>query len=369
MRGITRVSEKALRAIAVGAASEALSAGSSAQRLTARLRGHSAHLSLEVRLHRPESLTEAVAGLQDHVARRTGQLTGLPCERPGVRVTRLTLPVPRPPDLSEGVEEGAARVARRPRRCWSQRRGPMAVLALAGSLLLGTLALDIAGFPLHGRPLTAWWRAGVTWTADHGFGPLLFAFAAGAAVGLAVLLILLALLPGHRGRWTVSSGPALTSTVDRKVTEGLLRDAVGAVEGIGHLRVRMNRRTATVRATLMFGDRETALAEAQGAAQQAMTACRLVRPPRLRVVVDTIAPPAVQAKPEPHASSTPAPDPDPDPDPREHGKAGPSRGLDPGPTPGPDPARPQDSDGARFGAPRRPKDDSPTPTIRQGAES
>ncbi|MFF8507613.1 DUF6286 domain-containing protein [Streptomyces sp. NPDC015492] len=239
----------------------------------------------------------------------------------------------------------------------------MAVLAFAGSLLLGALALDIAGFPLHGRPLTAWWRAGVTWAADHGFGTLLFAFAAGAAVGLAVLLILLALLPGHRGRWTVSSGPALTSTVDRNVIEGLLRDAVGVVEGIGRLTVRMNRRTATVRATLMFGDRETALTEAQGAAQQAMTACRLVRPPRLRVVVDTIAPPAVQAKPEPHASSTPSPDP------AEHGKAGPSRDVDPGPTPGPDPARPQDSVGARFGAPRRPKDDSPTPTVRQGAES
>ncbi|MFF9066353.1 DUF6286 domain-containing protein [Streptomyces sp. NPDC014891] len=241
----------------------------------------------------------------------------------------------------------------------------MAFLSLAGSLLLGAVALDIAGFPLHGRPLTAWWRAGVAWAADHGFGTLLFAFAAGAAVGLAVLLILLALFPGHRRRWTVSSGTALTSSVDRKVIEGFLRDAVGAVEGCGHLTVRMSRRTCTVRATLMFGDREAALAEAQGAAQQAMTACRLVRPPRLRVVVDTVAPLVVQAKPEPHASPVPALAPDP----AEHGGADPGHGIGPGHTPGPDLARPQDSDGVRFGAPRRPKDDSPTPTIRQGADS
>ncbi|WP_187283797.1 DUF6286 domain-containing protein [Streptomyces sp. adm13(2018)] len=329
--------------------------------MTARLRGHSAHLRLDVRLHRPDSLAETVEGLQEHVARRTGELTGLPCEGPWIRVTRLTLPAPRTPAITEAGAEGTPPTTRHPRRCWSQRRGPVAVLSLIGSLLLGALALDIAGFRSHGRPLAAWWSTGVAYAADHGSGTLLPTVTAGLTAGLAVLLILLALLPGHRRRWTVSSGPALTSSVDRKVIEDLLRDAVGAVEGTGPVAVRMSRRTATVRATLMFGDREAALAEAQSAADRAMAACRLVRPPRLRVIVGALAHPAVQTNQDP--------DPDPGIDPAEPGIDDPRPELGPGHVPGPDLPRRSESDRAPFSAPRRPKDDSPITTSRQGADS
>ncbi|MFE6709628.1 DUF6286 domain-containing protein [Streptomyces sp. NPDC057695] len=237
----------------------------------------------------------------------------------------------------------------------------MAMLSLIGSLVLGALALDISGFRFHGRPLSAWWSAGAAWVADHGSGTLLSAVAAGVTAGVAVLLILLALLPGHRRRWTVSSGPALTSSVDRKVVEDLLRDAVGAVEGIGPVAVRMNRRTATVRATLMFGDREAALAETQSAADRVIAACRLVRPPRLRVIVGAPKHPAVQTNQDP--------DPDPETDPAEPGIADPRPELGPGHVPGPDLPRRSESDRAPFSAPRRPKDDSPTTTSRQGADS
>ncbi|MGW2304121.1 DUF6286 domain-containing protein [Streptomyces sp. NPDC001809] len=237
----------------------------------------------------------------------------------------------------------------------------MAFLSLIGSLVLGALALDLAGFRFHGRPPAAWWSAGAAWAADHGSGNLLPAVAAGVTAGFAVLLILLALLPGHRRRWTVSSGPGLTSSVDRKVVEGLLRDAVGAVEGIGPVAVRMNRRTATVRATLMFGDREAALAEAQRGADRAVAACRLVRPPRLRVVVGTLAPPAVRPNP--------APNPAPATDPAEPGTVGTRSELGPGHIPRSDLPRRPESDRAPFSAPRRPKDDSPTTTSRQGADS
>ncbi|MFD4370696.1 DUF6286 domain-containing protein [Streptomyces sp. NPDC058527] len=139
-------------------------------------------------------------------------------------------------------------------------------------------------------------------------------------------MILMALTPGHRRRWTVSSAPARTASVDRTVIETLLRDAVGAVSGIGPVEVRVSRRTAAVRATLTSEDRETALAEAQQAAHQALSACRLARPPRLRVAVRTTVP------------EVPVPEPG--------------------------------SVSGRFGAPRTPKDDdTPSIAIREGADA
>ncbi|MER5963539.1 DUF6286 domain-containing protein [Streptomyces sp. NPDC002057] len=349
-RGTTRVSEKAVRTIAVRAATEALPVGSTPNRASVKVRGGRAHVHLDVRLHRPDALAVTVGDLQEYVAERTRNLTGLHCGRPGVRVTGLTLSSPETPSPSAATAttaSGTAATPRTPRRRWSQRRLPAAILSLAGSTAFGAVALDVSRVRFQGRPAAAWRRTLVSWAADIETEPLVSALAAGSALVAGVLLMLVALLPGHRRRWTISSAPALSASVDRTVVETLLRDAVGAVSGIGPVTVRVSRRTAAVRATLTFGDQEAALAEAQHAAHQALATCRLARPPRLRLSVHS----ATSDVPLPGDRSAPQP-------------SGPS--LAPGPSPAPVPA--PGSASARFHAPRTPKDDTPPITIHEGAD-
>ncbi|WP_443054974.1 DUF6286 domain-containing protein [Streptomyces sp. NBC_00691] len=353
-RGTTRVSARAVRSIAALAAAEALPAGSTAHRTTTTSRGDRTQPHIDVRLHHPDSLADTVATLREFVARRTHDLTGLPCAPPDIRVTELTLPPPRTPARSSGASgasgasEAAAPPPRPPRRVWSQRRVPVAVLSLSSSLALGTLAFDIAGRWFPALPETAWWTPLVTWSTQSTSVTLLPVLGAGAALASGVLLILLAVLPGHRRRWTVSSAPSLTASVDRTVLEAVLRAAVGAVNGIGPVAVRVSRRTVTVRATRTRGDGEAALAGARDAAERALTACRLARPPRLRVVIGT----TTSEPPVPGRQASPGP-------------VAPSSGS--GPHPGP--VRRTGDGSARFGAPRTAQDDTPSRTIREGVDS
>ncbi|WP_329241690.1 Asp23/Gls24 family envelope stress response protein [Streptomyces sp. NBC_01478] len=294
-RGTTTVSGKAVRRIAEQAASEALAdRGATAVRGLAKgsadVRGRRADVAVDVSLPYPAPVAEAVRRLQEHVASRTRQLTGLDVARPRVGVTALT---PLPADGTATAQKGtpahvrtaATSGTRTPRRWWSQRRLPMTLVTLAAAVAAGALAFDMVMVHTAHRP-AAVWRTGILhWSAGHGPGDPGVVVASGAVAVLGLLLIVLALTPGHRALLTIACDPRLGAAVDRRAVAALVRDAVAATAGIDAVTVRVRRRRVAVRAHLAFGDRATARDKAREAARRTLEECSLRRVPRLRVTV------------------------------------------------------------------------------------
>ncbi|MEU8577367.1 DUF6286 domain-containing Asp23/Gls24 family envelope stress response protein [Streptomyces asoensis] len=291
-----------------------------AARVAASVRGNSAQLALGVTLPYPAPLAETVGNLQRHVAQRTGQLTGLDVADARVTVTALTPSVLPHPPLPPSA--GAGPGARTPRRRWSGRRVPVTLLTAAAAVGTGALALDLVRVHTAHQAPAAWRTGAVHWLSGHGPGdPAVVA--GGALLALAgVWMAVLALTPGRRRRSTLlAPAPRVEAAMDRSAVEALLRDAAGGIEGVTAVRVKTSRRRAVVRAALAFGDRAAAHAAVTAAARDALTACRLRRAPRLRIVVtphplwrpptpDTAPAPSVPDAPTAPSvpSATPAPD-------------------------------------------------------------
>ncbi|WP_031050295.1 DUF6286 domain-containing Asp23/Gls24 family envelope stress response protein [Streptomyces sp. NRRL F-5650] len=281
-RGTTTVSERAVRRIAERAVTEALPGGnaSRATGAAASVRGGRAELSLGAVLPYPPPLADTVRDVQRHVAARTGQLTGLDVASTRVTVTSLAVPrVPVPP-----APEGDA--GRTPRRWWSERRVPVAVLTAVGAAACGALAFDMVQVHAAHRTAAAWRAGTVDWLSGHGPGDPAVVAAGVLTALLGVWLILLAVTPGRRHQSTVRAPAArVDAAVDRSVVRSLVRDAVADVAGTGAVRVRVRRRRVGVRAGLRFGDRARTRDAVGSAAGAALAACELRRVPRLRVTV------------------------------------------------------------------------------------
>ncbi|MFJ9544456.1 DUF6286 domain-containing Asp23/Gls24 family envelope stress response protein [Streptomyces sp. NPDC101225] len=288
-RGTTTVSERAVRRIAERAATEALP-GRDRVRTTGAatsVRGGTAEVSLGVTLPYPAPLADTVRDVQRHVARRTGRLTGLHVPVARIHVTSLAVPsasaLPLP--AQDAAPPSAGR--RTPRRRWSQRRVPVALLAWAAAVACGALALDLIRVHLARLPAGGWRTAAVHWLSGHGPGDPAVVAGGGLTALAGVWMVVLALTPGHPHQCTVHTRtPRLDATVDRSAVAGLVRDAVAGVEGITAVRVRVRGRRARVRARVAFGGRETAHAAVSAAAHDTLTACRLRRGLRLSVVLD-----------------------------------------------------------------------------------
>ncbi|MFD9791530.1 DUF6286 domain-containing Asp23/Gls24 family envelope stress response protein [Streptomyces sp. NPDC059070] len=302
-RGTTTVSERAVRRIAARAATEALprQGSSRATGASASVRGGRAELSLGMTLPYPAPLADTVREVQRHVTARTGQLTGLSVASTRVTVTSLAAPEG-PASPAPQSEQGPT-----PRRWWSQRRVPVAVLTALAAVPCGALAFDLAQVHTAHRATAAWRTRTMAWLSEHGPGdPAVVVFGALTAL-LGVWLILLAVTPGRRRQSTVLIPAArVDAAVDRSVVQLLVRDAVADVAGIGAVRVRVRRRRVTVRAALCFGDRAATRDRVTSAARAALTACNLRRGPRLRV---TVVPEPIWRPPLPgKATHGPAPD-------------------------------------------------------------
>ncbi|MFE6485518.1 DUF6286 domain-containing Asp23/Gls24 family envelope stress response protein [Streptomyces sp. NPDC057757] len=291
-RGTTVISDRAVRRIAERAATEALPApGAVTTKGSATVRGRRADVAVEVTLPYPTALPEAVRRLQEYVQGRTRQLTGLDVGGPRVGVTSLT-PLPgadpllTPPGVPADSRARTADEGRTPRRWWSRRRLPLALLALGAALVCGALAVDLILVHVAHRPAAAWRTGTLHWLSGHGPGDPAVVAGACAVAALGLLMFTLALAPGHRRLLTVvSPAPHLRAAVDRAAVAALVRDAVAGTAGIGPVKVRVRRHRVTVRAGLAFGDRELALDEVRNAARRALADCALRRTPRLRVTV------------------------------------------------------------------------------------
>lgn len=150
------------------------------------------------------------------------------------------------------------------------------------------------------RPAAAW-RTGILHRlAELGPGEPAVVVGSGAVAVLGLLLVVLALTPGHRGLLTVACDPRLGAAVDRRAVAALVRDAVAATAGIDAVTVGVRRRRVAVRAHLAFGDRTTARDAAREAARRTLENCSLRHVPRLRVTV--------RPQPSWDPATTPAPD-------------------------------------------------------------
>ncbi|MFG2623092.1 DUF6286 domain-containing protein [Streptomyces sp. NPDC048507] len=301
-RGSTTVADKVVRKIAEQAAVEALRAGGSARAGgtaraggsarpsgTATVQGRRAEVALRVALPYPTPLAQGARRVQEHVRDRTRRLTGLEVARPRLAVTRLTArdPAagPAAPSAAAGLPADSP-AGRTPRRWWSPRRVPMALLVLLAGSACAAVTADVIRVHALGVPAAAWRTDTVEWLAGHRPGDLAVTGAALGAAAAGLWLLVLALTPGRRGRLSVTArAPRQSVAVDRSAVASLVRDAAGDVEGIETVRVRAGRRRLSVRARLAFGDREDAAEQVTAAAQGVLSSCLLRRAPRLRVTV------------------------------------------------------------------------------------
>ncbi|WP_203729133.1 DUF6286 domain-containing Asp23/Gls24 family envelope stress response protein [Streptomyces sp. SID12501] len=310
-RGTTTVSERAVRRIAERATTEVLPArgGARTARAAASVRGRRADVSLAVTLPYPAPLTDTVRDVQRHVVERTRELTGL--DVPAARVSVISLAPPTSsshPLVSPALEADPdapdapdGRESRTPRRWWSRRRIPVAVLSAVAALGCGALALDLVRVHTAHRTAAAWRTSAVHWAAGHGPGDPAVVAVGGLTALLGVWMIVLALSPGRRRQYTVRTSAAhVDAAVDRSAVEALVRDAVGDVDGVGAVRVRVRRRRVTVRAGLAFGDRAHAHTAVTAAARDTLAGCLLGGGHRLRV---TVTPEHVWQRPAPTADT------------------------------------------------------------------
>ncbi|MET7289354.1 DUF6286 domain-containing Asp23/Gls24 family envelope stress response protein [Streptomyces sp. NPDC005573] len=307
-RGTLVVADRAVRRIAERAAGEALPGASAVG--SVELHGRRAAVDLRVTLPYDTPLAESAERVRQHVAERTGRLTGLDVPAPRLTVTRLRItsgrtaaasppahgdspapsPVPPPAGADPAGADPAAspdrdRPARRsPRRLWSGRSTPMAVLALLAAAASAAVTADVLRVHLTGRPAAVWRAHTVNWLSAHGPQDTAVVVGGACMAALGVWLCVLAATPGCR-RWLtlLADGGAPGAVVDRSTVAALVRDAVAATPGVTAVRVRAGRRRVLVRARLGFGDRDRAHASATAAACRAVDGCLLRRAPRVSV--------------------------------------------------------------------------------------
>lgn len=294
-RGTTTVADRVVRRIAERAATEALAPGAvGVEKGSAAVRGRRAQVGVTVTLPYPAVLDEAGESVRSHVTERTARLTGLTVPSARVRVrglSRRALSAGRsasPVAAGEASDE-SGRAGARVHRPWSQRRVPVAVLALLAAAVCGVLLYDVVSVHAAGRAPARWRVETLEWLATHGpdSGTSTGGLAAAAGVfALGVLLLVLALTPGRRGVLAMRPPlPGVRAVVDRRAVAVLLRDAVSDVPGIGRVRVGVGRRRARVRAGLAFGEPEGARRAVAEATEAAAAGLGLARPLRLRVRV------------------------------------------------------------------------------------
>ncbi|MFC5902009.1 DUF6286 domain-containing Asp23/Gls24 family envelope stress response protein [Streptomyces zhihengii] len=350
-RGTTTVADRVVRRIALRAASEALPGpGAGGVGGSATVHGRRAGISLRIAAPYPATLSDTARRVRAHVADRTGELTGLDVAPVRLSITRLAVPAALPAPAAASLPEapGGARGGhggRAPRRWWSARRAPVAVLSLLGAVCCAAVTADVIRVRATGAPAGAWRARSADWLSVHGPGDAQVT-AGAVALAAGLWLVLLALAPGRRRQLPLAAAsPGWNAAVDRSTVAALLRDTVGDVPGIGAVRVRARRGRVVVTARPAFGDRAEAVRQATSAARRTIADCGLRRTPRLRVRVL----PDSGWRPPPGAPAERR-RPDPGPGPAEAGtenraRPAPGRGLaDAGtenparPDPGPGPA-------------------------------
>lgn len=283
VRGTVTVAHRVVRKVAAQAAREAVTrTGGKVTKTSAAVRGHSATASVGIALAYRGSADEAARAVQEHVANRTAQLTGLQVPAPRISVQEL-IPRTGTPALTDAATAPAASGAHG--RRWSERRLPVCIL---GALVLGGVAAllqDAAAVHLLGSKPAPWRRQMFEWLTSH--GPATTPpWSAAALVAAGLWMIVLALTPGRRRDLVMSTpGHGVRAVISRRSAGHLIRGALTTVPGIAGVHVRVGRRRLMVRAELVYGERSQAREHVMQTVEAAVRGLSLAVAPRPRVRV------------------------------------------------------------------------------------
>ncbi|MFI5763440.1 DUF6286 domain-containing protein [Streptomyces sp. NPDC051563] len=238
--------------------------------------GGAVRVALQIHLPYPADLSGVCTRLQDHVAVRLAEMTGLHVPEVRVEIQHFIIdpagtargpavdlakppahPAFRSPAPAGADGTAVNHAARVPYRWWSARRIPAAltaVLVMAGS---GLVICDIVA--VGHEHLPRWDQSLVVRRlTDHPLGSAWPVLAAGLCATLGLWLVVLALTAGRRRLLPLrgkdqDQEQLLRASLDRASAADAMRDAALSVPGVTAARVRLRRRI-TVRAVSSFGD-------------------------------------------------------------------------------------------------------------------
>ena len=304
-RGTIRIADRVVARIAARAAREAMVPHTGpaqhphAPRAQITTSGGAVRVALQVHLPYPADLPAICIRLQDDVALRLGELTGLQVREITVDIQECnvdrTTATPTPAvDLTKspphpgsagtapvgGDGPATAYTARLPHRWWAARRLSS---ALAAGLVMAVSLLLIYKVVAAGRDHPTGW-VGAAFAQGFADRPLDDAWViavAAACVALGLWMIMAALMPGGRRTLPMRplrQDPVLRAGLGRAAAAAVLRDAALSVGGVTAVRVRVRRRIA-VRAATGFGDPQQIETELARVLNQARDGLCLAHPP------------------------------------------------------------------------------------------
>lgn len=172
------------------------------------------------------------------------------------------------------------------RRMWSARRLPVALVALIGLGAAGLLLYDVAAVRAD-RPAMHWRRVLAEQLAERPLDDFWLLVGAGAAALLGVLLLVLAVTPGHRSVLAMRGGEEdVRAWLDTDAAALVLRDRAMEVPGVRSVRVRVRRTKVDVRAVAHFRELDDVRTDLDAVLGAAVAALGLARAPRLQVRAD-----------------------------------------------------------------------------------
>ncbi|QNP73489.1 hypothetical protein IAG44_31250 [Streptomyces roseirectus] len=167
------------------------------------------------------------------------------------------------------------------RRFWSVRRAPAALTALAVLAVAGVFLYDIAAVRAD-RPAMRWRRELAHQLAQRPLDDTWVLTGAGVAAALGLLLLVLAVTPGHRDVLPMRpTHPDVRAGLHRDAAALVLRDRAMEVSGVQSVHVRMGRRRIDVRAVSHFRDLDDVRADLEATLGAALDGLALAHPPAL----------------------------------------------------------------------------------------
>ncbi|WP_344293398.1 DUF6286 domain-containing protein, partial [Streptomyces synnematoformans] len=170
-------------------------------------------------------------------------------------------------------------------RFWSVRRVPAALAAAAATADVGLLLYDIVAVRTE-RPAMRWRRRVADELAARPLDDPWVLSAAGLAVLLGALLVLLAVTPGLRGVLPMRhASPDLRAGLDRRAAAVVLRDRAMQISGVRSVRVTVGRHRVGARAEAHFRELDDVRADLAAVLGEGIRELGLARTPELSVHV------------------------------------------------------------------------------------
>ncbi|WNZ09844.1 DUF6286 domain-containing protein [Streptomyces sp. 11x1] len=192
--------------------------------------------------------------------------------------------------VADGTAAGDGAGRRPPRRFWSTRRLPAALVALVSAAAVGLLLYDVVAVRA-GRTAMSWRRRLADELATRPLDDTWMIVGAAVAMALGLWLFLLAVTPGLRRLLPMRRPTGIPRTeeiragLDRRAAALILRDRAMRVAGVRSVQVAVGRRKVKARARAHFRELGEVRRDLEATLGETMTSLRLARRPVLTVRV------------------------------------------------------------------------------------